>query len=50
MHYPKVLERIVSPEEIFHRSFSLGASDEEFDNPWLVCDDTEQLSISKSCH
>ena len=27
MHYPKVLERVDSPEEIFHRSFSLGAPD-----------------------
>ena len=25
MHYPKVLERVDSPEQIFHRSFSLGA-------------------------
>ena len=25
MHYPKVLERADSPEQIFHRSFSLGA-------------------------
>ena len=25
MHYPKVLERVGSPEQIFHRSFSLGA-------------------------
>ena len=27
MHYPKVLERVDSPEQIFHRSFSLGAPD-----------------------
>ena len=27
MHYPKVLERVGSPEQIFHRSFSLGAPD-----------------------
>ena len=25
MHYPKVLERVDSPEQIFHRSFPLGA-------------------------
>ena len=25
MHYPKVLERVDSPEQIFHRSFFLGA-------------------------
>ena len=25
IHYPKVLERVDSPEQIFHRSFSLGA-------------------------
>ena len=25
MHYPKVLERVDFPEQIFHRSFSLGA-------------------------
>ena len=25
MHYPKVLERVDSPEQILHRSFSLGA-------------------------
>ena len=25
MHYPKVLEGVDSPEQIFHRSFSLGA-------------------------
>ena len=25
MHYPKVLEQVDSPEQIFHRSFSLGA-------------------------
>ena len=25
MHYPKVLERVDSPEQIFHRNFSLGA-------------------------
>ena len=25
MHYPKVLERVGFPEQIFHRSFSLGA-------------------------
>ena len=25
MHYPKVLERVDSPEQIFHRRFSLGA-------------------------
>ena len=25
MHYPKVSERVDSPEQIFHRSFSLGA-------------------------
>ena len=24
MHYPKVLERVDFPEQIFHRSFSLG--------------------------
>ena len=29
MHYPKVLERVNSPEQIFHRSFSLGAPDFE---------------------
>ena len=28
MHYPKVLERVDSPEQIFHRRFSLGAPDE----------------------
>ena len=27
MHYPKVLERVGSPEQIFHRRFSLGAPD-----------------------
>ena len=27
MHYPKVLERVDSPEQIFHRSFSLGSTD-----------------------
>ena len=27
MHYPKVLERVDFPEQIFHRSFSLGAPD-----------------------
>ena len=27
MHYPKVLERVDSPEQIFHRRFSLGAPD-----------------------
>ena len=27
MYYPKVLERVDSPEQIFHRSFSLGAPD-----------------------
>ena len=27
MHYPKVLERVGSPEQIFHRSFALGAPD-----------------------
>ena len=25
MYYPKVLERVDFPEQIFHRSFSLGA-------------------------
>ena len=25
MHFPKVLERVDSPEQIFHGSFSLGA-------------------------
>ena len=25
MHYPKVLERVDFPEQIFHRSYSLGA-------------------------
>ena len=25
MHYPKDLERVDSPKQIFHRSFSLGA-------------------------
>ena len=25
MHYPKVLERVGTPEQIVHRSFSLGA-------------------------
>ena len=32
MHYPKVLERVDSPEQIyiFHRSFSLGAPDRGF--------------------
>ena len=29
MYYPKVLERVDSPEQIFHRSFSLGAPDFE---------------------
>ena len=28
MHYPKVLERVDSPEQIFHRSFPLGAPDQ----------------------
>ena len=27
MYYPKVLERVDSPEQIFHRSFLLGAPD-----------------------
>ena len=27
MHYPKVLERVDFPEQIFHRSFSLGVPD-----------------------
>ena len=27
MHYPKVLERVDTPEQIFHRSFSLGTPD-----------------------
>ena len=27
MHYPKVLERVDFPEQIFHRIFSLGAPD-----------------------
>ena len=27
MHYPKVLKRVDFPEQIFHRSFSLGAPD-----------------------
>ena len=27
MHHPKVLERVDSPEQTFHRSFSLGAPD-----------------------
>ena len=30
MRYPKVLERVDSPEQIFHRSFSLGAPEERF--------------------
>ena len=29
MHYPKVLERVDFPEQIFHRSFPLGAPDTE---------------------
>ena len=29
MHYPKVLERVDFPEQIFHRSFSLGAPERE---------------------
>ena len=33
MHYPKVLERVDSPEEIFYRSFSLGAP-EVYASPW----------------
>ena len=28
MHYPKVLERVDSPEQIFHRGFSLGAPEQ----------------------
>ena len=32
MYYPKVLERVDSPEQIFHRSFSLGAPVRGTDN------------------
>ena len=39
MHFPKVLERVDSPEQIFHRSFSLGAPDKSassFDQRWYL--------------
>ena len=36
MHYPKVLERVDFPEQIFHRSFSLGAPDSFSDHEVLV--------------
>ena len=29
MHYPKVLKGVDSPEQIFHRSFLLGAPETE---------------------
>ena len=46
MHYPKVLERVDFPEQIFHRSFSLGAPG-VFESGrlgvWLTCYESSQL-------
>ena len=36
MHYPKVLERVDSPEQIFHRSFSLGAPEEQYNGDNII--------------
>ena len=41
MHYPKVLERVDSPEQIFHRSFSLGAPSHVVIGVYLPLEDSE---------
>ena len=37
MYHSKVFERVDSPEQIFHRSFSLGAPDKLIEETWRVC-------------
>ena len=44
MHYPKVSERVVSPEQIFHRSFSLGAP-EQFRPPPFFTSTSRKLDL-----